>query len=119
MNSSEQQSYAHAPSAVRIAELNDTLRKAARGGQVVVTRGVTALGGFDATELMAALASYNSFDEHNDPHGEHDFGDVDLWGAELLWKIDYYDNELTSASPDASDESLTTRVLTVMLADEY
>ena len=54
-----------------------------------------------------------------DPHGEHDFGDVDLWDAELLWKIDYYDDELTSASPDPADESVTARVLTVMLTEEY
>lgn len=119
MNVSDQQSFAHAPSAPKIAALNDTLRKTARGGQIVVTRGVTALEDFDAAELMAALATCDRFDEHNDPHGEHDFGDVDLWGAELLWKIDYYDNELTAGSPNAADESVTTRVLTVMLADEY
>lgn len=119
MNFSEQQSLAQAPSPAKIAQLNDTLRNNARGGQVVVTRGVTALEGFDVAELMAALASYDSFDEHNDPHGEHDFGDIDLWGAELLWKIDYYDNDLTAVSPNAGDEGVTTRVLTVMLADEY
>ena len=119
MDVSEQQSLALAPSVDRIAQLNDNLRKTARGGQVVVTRGVTALPGFGAVELMAALAIYDSFDEANDPHGERDFGDVDLWGAELLWKIDYYDHELTSASRDPADESLTARVLTVMLAEEY
>lgn len=119
MNVSEQQSFARIPSAERIAQLNDKLRRTGRGGQVVVTRGVTALAGFDAAELMAALSRYNSFDEDNDPHGERDFGDVDLWGAELLWKIDYYDQDLTNASPDPADESVTSRVLTVMLADEY
>lgn len=119
MNVSEQQSLARAPSAERIAHLNDNLRQSARGGQVAITRGVTALPGFSAAELMAALARYDSFDEANNPHGERDFGGVDLWGAELLWKIDYYDHELTSASPDPADEGLTTRVLTVMLAEEY
>lgn len=119
MHASEQQSLARSPSAGRIAQLNDKLRKTGRGGQVVVTRGVTALAGFDAAELMGALARYDSFDEDNDPHGEHDFGDVDMWGAELLWKIDYYDNELTFGSANAADESVTTRVLTVMLAEEY
>lgn len=119
MNVSEQQSLAHHQSAERIAKLNDKLRKTGRGGQVVVTRGVTALPRFDAVELMAALAAFDSFDEANDPHGERDFGGVDLWGNELLWKIDYYDNELTNASLDPADESVTARVLTVMLADEY
>lgn len=119
MNGSEQQSFARTPSAERIAQLNDKLRRTGRSGQVVVTRGVTALAGFDPAELMAALARYDSFDEDNDPHGERDFGDVDLWDSELLWKIDYYDHELTNASPDPADESVTTRVLTVMLAEEY
>ncbi len=40
-------------------------------------------------------------------------------GQELLFKISYYDLELTYHSPDAADPSVTTRVLTVMLADEY
>lgn len=119
MNVSEQRSLAHAPSAERIAQLNDKLRKTGRGGQVVVTRGVTNLPGFDAVELMAALAAHDSFDEANDPHGERDFGGVDLWGAELLWKMDYYDNDLTGASLEPADESVTARVLTIMLADEY
>lgn len=119
MNVSEQQSLACAPSAHRIARLNDKLRKTALGGQVVVTRGVTALPGFDAAELMAAVSKFDSFDEANDPHGEHDFGGLDLWSVELLWKIDYYDKELTNASRDPADESVTARVLTVMLAEEY
>ena len=119
MNVSEQQSLAQAPSAARIAQLNDKLRKTSLGGQVMVTRGVTALADFDAVELMTALAAYDSFDEANDPHGERDFGGVDLWGAELLWKIDYYDDDLTNASADPANESVTTRVLTVMLAEEY
>lgn len=86
---------------------------------MVVTRGVTALSGFNAVELMAAVSGFDSFDDASDPHGEHDFGGVDLWGAELLWKIDYYDTELTGASPDPADQGLTARVLTVMLAEEY
>ncbi len=119
MDGSEQRSFARTRSAERIAQLNDKLRKTGRGGQVAVTRGVTALAGFDAAALMASLKRYDSFDEDNDPHGERDFGDLDLWGAELLWKIDYYDLELASGSPDPADQNVTTRVLTILLADEY
>jgi hypothetical protein len=73
----------------------------------------------DVPGLLAALRDYHSFDADNDPHGERDFGDLDHLGAELLWKVDYYDKQLTFASPDPADEAVTIRVLTVMLAEEY
>ena len=37
----------------------------------------------------------------------------------IVWKIDDYDTGLQAASPDPSDPSVTTRVLTIMLASEY
>ncbi len=85
MNVSEQYSFAQCPRAQRIAQLNDKLRKTGRGGQTVVTRGVTSPDGFDAKSLILALSQSDQFDEDNDTHGEHDFGDLDWCGAELLW----------------------------------
>lgn len=108
------------PRAERIARINDLLRKNSMGGQIVVTRGVQDLVKFNVTELFAALRSYDDFDAMNDPHGERDFGAIDLWGAEMLWKIDYYyDAELRFGSDDPADASMTQRVLTVLLAEEY
>ena len=107
------------PRAEAIARLNDELRKNLRGGHFMVTRGVRSLPGFAASDLIRAVAAYDCFDVDNDPHGERDFGDVELCGATLLWKIDYYDQQLQYASPDPADASVTTRVLTVMLESEY
>jgi hypothetical protein len=107
------------PRAERIAQLNDILRKTAIGGRFMITRGVRALAAFDPGQLMAALARYDEFDALNDPHGERDFGSIDLWGAELLWKIDYYAPGLILGSDDPADPSVTERVLTVLLAEEY
>lgn len=107
------------PRAEQIARLNDALRKQLTGGSVMLTRGVTTLPRFDAAELMAALAAFNSFDADNDPHGERDFGDVDHAGVSLLWKIDYYDTDLKYGSNDPADPSVTHRVLTVMLPEEW
>lgn len=107
------------PRAEAIARLNDELRQAGQGGPIVVTRGVKFLPGFCPVALMAALGAYNEFDEDNDPHGERDLGDIELFGASLLWKIDYYDKALEYGSPDPADASVTTRVLTVMLMAEY
>jgi hypothetical protein len=120
MNGSDQPNIAtETPRAERVARLNDQLRKTGRGGRIVVTRGVRMLPSFSPGALVAALVSYDAFDADNDPHGEPDFGDLELWGAELLWKIDYYDKQLQFGSNDPADPAVTTRVLTIMLASEY
>lgn len=107
------------PRAELIARLNDRVRKTATGGVIVITRGVRVLPQFTPTDLLNALASYDRFDADNDPHGERDFGDLELFGADLLWKIDYYDLEMRYGSNDPANAAQTTRVLTVMLACEY
>ena len=103
----------------RIRKLNDELRCMARGGSIMLTRGVAALGEAAANEVLAEVASFRDFTEDNDPHGEHDFGSFELAGEKIFWKIDYYDLELTYGSPDPADPTVTARVMTVMLAEEY
>lgn len=119
MHDHEQRRCAQLPRAEAIAQLNDQLRQQGKGGIIVVTRGVMALAGFDALAVTLALASYQGFDSDNDPHGERDFGDLKLFDADLLWKIDYYDLNLEFGSDDPADASVTKRVLTVMLASDY
>jgi hypothetical protein len=55
----------------------------------------------------------------NDPHGEHDFGAFEVAGVRFFWKIECYDRAMEFGSEDPSDPAQTTRVLTIMLADEY
>ncbi len=107
------------PRAEQIAQLNDNLRKIGTGGTVVVSRGVMHLTGFDAAALAEAIASYDEFDASGDPHGERDLGTLTMFGADLLWKIDYYDPQLEFGSDDPADPAVTKRVLTVMLAGEW
>lgn len=102
-----------------IARLNDTLRKEGRGGRLLVTRGVHTLPCFDFRELVRAIAAYDQFNADNDPHAERDFGVFELFGAKLMWKIDYYDVDLEFGSTDPANPDVTVRVLTVMLASEY
>jgi hypothetical protein len=40
-------------------------------------------------------------------------------GHTIFFKIDYFDKALASHSPDPADPSVTERVITIMLAEEY
>jgi len=101
----------------KICALNDAFRTTLCGGQLMLTRGIA--GRPDAKAILKAVQFYNKFDTGSDPHQEHDFGAIECGGDKIFWKIDYYDKSLQYGSPDASDPALTTRVLTVMLAEEY
>ena len=65
------------------------------------------------------LATFDDFCQANDPHGEHDFGSFEAEGHTIFFKIEYYDRAMSFGSPDPSDPSVTTRVITIMLAEEY
>ena len=84
-----------------------------------MTRGIIALGAKRQMAILSAIASFNEFDVENDPYGEHDFGALTVQGERILFKIDYLDRALTGHSPDPTDLTVTTWVLTVMLAEEY
>ena len=103
----------------RIRELNDQLRISHTGGTLVTTPGVLALGIYLNQAILIAIAAYDDFDEDNDPFGEHDFGLVEIASQEILFKIDYYDNDLRFHSPDPADPAVTGRVLTIFLPEEY
>lgn len=102
-----------------IRELNDDFRRTFVGGTVLITPGVAALSVADRAELLAAVRAYDLFEYENDPHGEHDLGIADTGAGRFLWKIDYYDRAMTWASPDPADPAITSRVLTIMRAEEY
>ena len=102
-----------------IRELNDQFRQSLRGGMLVMTSGVIALGQERQLKILEAVAKFDGFDEGNDPYGEHDFGALEVEGERLFFKLDYYDQTLSAHSPDPADPSVTKRVLTIMLADEY
>ncbi len=105
--------------AVEIARLNDHLRRTFEGGRVVVTAGIAALDPLHISLILAGVRTFDAFTVDNDPYGEHDCATMTVRDTRIMWKIDYYDPTMTYLSSDASDPSLTVRVLTIMLADEY
>jgi hypothetical protein len=110
-------------SCAAIRVLNDELRRALPfpkpHGHLMATRGLKPLTVAKVSALVVAIRDFKDFTPNNDPHGEHDFGAVEHDGVRYFWKIDAYDRSLTFASPDPADPAVTTRVLTIMRADEY
>jgi len=102
-----------------IAALNDRLRQTFTGGKVMATCGVNELSDDTRARLFTAIQSFDNFGPGNDPYGEHDFGKVVIGGQDFFWKIDYYDHTLNFGSENPANPSITTRVLTIMLASEY
>lgn len=103
-----------------IAKLNDGFRRSGGlGGRFMITAGVQALGPIHVAELNRLVIRFDDFTEDNDPYGEHDFGSIEYGGQKFFWKIDAYDKSLEFGSPDPTDPAVTTRVLTLMLAQEY
>jgi hypothetical protein len=104
----------------KIRELNDLARTAMGvAGRVIQTQGIQALDPQLQSRVREAVETFDEFTADNDPYGEHDFGAVEVGGHRVFWKIDYYDRGLEYGSEDPSDPSQTTRVLTIMLAEEY
>jgi hypothetical protein len=110
--------------ATRIAELNDAFRKGERPdlGRIVITSGVRdlvsvwPLGPIAVYELVK---QFDGFNNDNDPHSEHDFGNFEFAGAKCFFKIDYYNKAMNGGSEDPADETKTCRVLTIMRVEEY
>lgn len=109
----------HATRTGRTRELNDKLRQRHQGGRVLMTPGICDLPVGTVARILIAIRDFTDFDQRNDPHQEHDFGRVVVDDHEIFWKIDYYGIDLESGSPDPSDDTITCRVITVLLASEY
>lgn len=103
----------------RIRVLNDNFRSTFVGGRVLTTAGVAELPADPKARLFLAVRSFSEFTNDNDPHREHDFGVIELEAEQYFWKIDYYDLDCRFGSEDPSDPKQTTRVLTIMRANEY
>ena len=107
------------PDANRIAALNDRARQTFADCRVMIALGLQALGDEMLHTILLAVQQFNTFTPDNDPFEEHDFGKIDVGNHVIFWKFDYYDLDLSMHSPDPSDPTVTARVLTVMMADEY
>jgi len=106
-------------SAEKVRALNDAFRTTMSGGRVLMTAGVDALPSDVKAMVIRRVATFTDFNADNDPHLEHDCGSFTLSGRKFFFKIDCYDTDMRYGSEDPADPSKTTRVLTIMLAEEY
>ena len=84
-----------------------------------MTAGVRALPVELVTAALQRMRTFNDFNRENDPYGEHDCFVFEEDSHRFMAKIDYYDTELQFGSEDPSNPDVTTRVLTLLLAEEY
>lgn len=106
----------------KIAILNDKLRQNIFNSgkdRVILTQGVSNLPFDEQLRILLKVKLFNNFNAGNDVYQEHDFGMIEHSELKYFFKIDYYDTSMEYASDDPSNSDITTRVLTVMRADEY
>ena len=105
--------------ATKIRTLNDHFRRTGRGGRIMLTQGVQALGHKAVAEIIDKVRAFDQFNEGNDPYLEHEFGKIVHGHDVVFFKISYYDRAMEFHSPDPADPAVTTRVMTVMTAVVY
>ena len=105
----------------QIRALNDRLRQHlnVNDGTAIITVGVAALGDEAVARIFRAIVVYDDFCHENDPYEEHDFGAFEAEEQVIFFKIDYFDSTLSCHSDDPADPTITHRVITIMLAEEY
>ncbi len=102
-----------------IKKLNDNFRRSLSGGRLMLSAGVSAMPYDESLHIVNMVRIFKDFNKDNDPYNEHDFGSLICNNKKIFWKIDYYDKSLKYGSENPANPGLTTRVLTIMLAEEY
>jgi len=106
-------------SSAKIQALNDAFRTTLTGGNVRLTASINALPSDVKAMVIRRVMTFSEFNEENNLRQEHDFGNFSLVGRKFFFKLDYYDSNMEFGSEDPSDPAKTTRVLTIMLVEEY
>ena len=111
--------------AEQIARLNDRARMGLDCTALITfTRGFRAAFCGDDTPggILAQAEALKAIRGHvfkTDAHGERDFGELEFRGRRVWFKIDCYAANLEYGSDDPADASITRRVVTIMLPEDY
>jgi len=86
-------------------------------GAALFTAGIADAPFLVQAGILRQVSDFNDLTVDNDRDGKHDFGALDIPAVgKVFWKIDLYEDPSVK-SEDGSPA--VTRVLTIMLADEY
>jgi hypothetical protein len=96
-----------------MARRNDIARQLSLN--VVLTNKVAEMPNLE--ELLREVRTFTGFTKRDDPYGWHDLGYFNWKGKRVLWRIDYWDEQMKHFMDPLSDDCK--RVVTVMLAEEY
>lgn len=102
-----------------IAKSNDLFRSTiftSPRHKIVMTPSVH--GATDREEILTAVREFKTFNKANDPHKEHDMGELTVNGSKYYFKIDYYDLQMEFGA-DPYETSDFIRVMTIMSRSEY
>jgi hypothetical protein len=107
-----------------IARLNDRARLGLDPtARIVITR--TCLATFcnpdtiDAVVVQAQLFAAFRRCSFSADSPERDFAAINFRDRKVWMKVDYYDADLTFGSEDPANAAITTRVLTILLPEDY
>lgn len=97
--------------------LNDSFRKTAKGGVVVISMGIHLLGRAEVEIIMKRLAGDEGW-RSCDADGEHNFGEITVSNRQIYWEVSYYNKDFDDFSPDSTNPDQTTRLMMLYLASE-
>jgi hypothetical protein len=110
----------------RIRQLNDQCRQGLDPtARIMITAhclATFACGESLASQALAQaalMAAVRGFSFADDDQSERDFGELSVAARRVWFKIDYYDRALEFGSENPADASVTCRVLTIMLPEDY
>ena len=103
----------------RIRALNDAFRRTFVGGAVVITAGVEALPADQRRSILAKVRAFDAFTRTTTPTASTTSASSSTATSAASGRSTTTTERWRCCRPIPPTPSVTTRVLTVMLADEY
>lgn len=100
----------------RIQQLNDECRADTSRYQLSAWLSLWHLE--DQVRIKQLVKEFGVNNSHEELAPDHEYGEFFYASHRIIWKIHYYENDLSVPSPDPADHTRTNRVLVVTLASE-